>query len=1023
MPNIVVQSDGSGNEVTACQTITAKTAFYLCEGKGPVTVRFEGMRYGTLQGTRDELIADKGGEYCFTINADNNCCGNKVPTVVCSDPVLCCVGGGGGPGGADTEVTSDVICDPATDTYHRTIKVFVDGVETSSTTTDTTISCSAGAAAPEYFFQGVKLCNALGEWTVTHVLEVGGSDVPVDSLFIDPDGVITTDPGDLAECPPETFDVTVTNDCTDPVGTELCDIGPDAQVILDAYFQSVVDAINAKQDIEIITTGWLCSDVTDTWVRTITVFIDGVEQPSTTIDSGVSCDEAAPADVEYTKVQKDLCNAGGTWTVVHVFEVGNAVEVQSIYVDPNGAVSTNPGDLVPCESDLPTGTCTKSQDLTLQPIVFGVPSEESEELISLVSGPTNDVRAVTGAQINQLNTSSFSIGNEFGETLAAGADSLLRFASSPISIQFEDCYDTSATVDLSVTVSGDNVVAPNAPSDGTGDGGVNFLNPNDNTPSAFWGVPAEIVNGSGGPFTATATATVTVQDIIDGNVAVGLGLQTVDGAGGLGTGIDWTGTIDVSVVNVVASTCLDEDFLRVGLTDCDKPLPVVIEGLPEIEPEYQIERYGSCLDQNGDGSFHDWGWVVDLVDKMTGIPAQTTYYTKDFSTELASAAISEPCECRCTCNPILVMSTIEATPLLNPEGTVDFTVSNTIEASGEVVPCGTCSRIEVYTRPVGGTWVLYEEISGVTGDPVSSYTSVLTDPLDVSITNNITPASIMLDCSGGTSFQLDKEQWAIDSGYVGVDSVEIELRTFVGCPSDALYSTESTNTTNTAKVCVVQHARADNDNSSTNITGGTITTTAQSLLTADILGGNGAPPSPLNGSWIEAFGQANTFPNRTESDFIAILNNQCFADPPANTIPIPVLRPTEHEDNRDNTYVTQVVLSDGSIIPTNSQIINAGGINITGTELGNALNATSLFESFNLRNIGATDPLAGPLPDCDSRVDVFFIMSYCSDQALIDEFRIERDDPNILLSDASGPLNPAPSYMVYKMHPMPELDF
>ena len=68
---------------------------------------------------------------------------------------------------------------------------------------------------------------------------------------------------------------------------------------------------SANSDFDVITTSWLCvgEEGQETWQREVIPYLDGVPGVATTIDSGVSCSQPAPAmDYEYQSVE--LCISG-----------------------------------------------------------------------------------------------------------------------------------------------------------------------------------------------------------------------------------------------------------------------------------------------------------------------------------------------------------------------------------------------------------------------------------------------------------------------------------------------------------------------------------------------------------------------------------------------------------------------------------------------------------------------------------------------------------------------------------------
>jgi len=91
------------------------------------------------------------------------------------------------------------------------------------------------------------------------------------------------------------------------------------------------DVSATSDDVEVISSGWICDPATDTYQRTITPYINGVAQPDQVIDSGVPCSEQPPAERELSQVE--LC-------------VANEVQVQ-FYESVDGAAPAPLGALIP----------------------------------------------------------------------------------------------------------------------------------------------------------------------------------------------------------------------------------------------------------------------------------------------------------------------------------------------------------------------------------------------------------------------------------------------------------------------------------------------------------------------------------------------------------------------------------------------------------------------------------------------------------------------------------------------------
>lgn len=155
-------------------------------------------------------------------------------------------------------------------------------------------------------------------------------------------------------------------------------------------------------------------------------------------------------------------------------------------------------------------------------------------------------------------------------------------------------------------------------------------------------------------------------------------------------------------------------------------------------------------------------------------------------------------------------------------GVSQITVTNT-KPDSSAVPCGECARIVVETRDAGstGAWTLLEEITGITGQPVSTYTT--TGGAD-SIVPHIVATDILFDCTGtGSTVQFDKKNWADSNDYnyrAIEDSIsdltdvaartaakDIRFTTYVGGSCTGQTSTdcpvESINPDNQSEICSI----------------------------------------------------------------------------------------------------------------------------------------------------------------------------------------------------------------------------
>lgn len=131
--------------------------------------------------------------------------------------------------------------------------------------------------------------------------------------------------------------------------------------------QTIVDAINqsVQPDYEINDSGWICSDVTDTWVRILTPYVDGVEGTPQTVDSGIACDEPAPSNpVVDTEL---VCN-----TATGFYDLVTVITTDGVASAPTFAATT-----VACTRDT-------LQLTPLEPMCASVDGGEPVEIIPVV---------------------------------------------------------------------------------------------------------------------------------------------------------------------------------------------------------------------------------------------------------------------------------------------------------------------------------------------------------------------------------------------------------------------------------------------------------------------------------------------------------------------------------------------------------------------------------------------------------------------------------------------------------------
>lgn len=148
--------------------------------------------------------------------------------------------------------------------------------------------------------------------------------------------------------------------------------------------------------------------------------------------------------------------------------------------------------------------------------------------------------------------------------------------------------------------------------------------------------------------------------------------------------------------------------------------------------------------------------------------------------------------------PQVPISTITSTPP-DVNGIATFTVTNT-KPDGSNAPCGEAARIEFWVE-IGGTLTHYETVEGLTGGTAGSATSTLHGSYTESILNHIPATDVIFDCSGGTIFVFDSEEFTtiLSAQFDIVDLVNIRAYSYVGGSDECPF--ESVNQDNFTEFC------------------------------------------------------------------------------------------------------------------------------------------------------------------------------------------------------------------------------
>lgn len=418
-------------------------------------------------------------------------------------------------------------------------------------------------------------------------------------------------------------------------------------------------------------------------------------------------------------------------------------------------------------------------------------------------------------------------------------------------------------------------------------------------------------------------------------------------------------------------------------------------------PIYELDVESYCFDVNQDGSFYADGRRIRVIElsatgpTVVGAPLIEGALGGQMLDQngapvvVTEAQITDDCNCPCPCTtvaPTTAAPTTTAAPpaplaqarissgALNPNnGQVVITSTNTIIAGGSPVAAGECGRILVYTRVPGNTRVLHETITGQTGGTVGSYTSTPAQAGNTSVTGFIGNAQIMMDAAGGTNFTLNKQNWAAAAGLPV--TVELEFDVFVGgtaCGGGTL-ADESVNTDNTDVICLIKHSGADNDQIDANLLTGSLSATVTQNSTYSVLQET-TLNTGTNGSITSFTGRAIQGGANVDATHFAVRNGGTCGGSFRLT------------DTTDSAYIASVTV-DGVVTnfagpvgatPAEAPIVNNGNAEIIGSELASGLAATGLFPDLLVSNKGDQDPINVDFTNCESRVDSWNLIQYCS---------------------------------------------
>lgn len=127
--------------------------------------------------------------------------------------------------------------------------------------------------------------------------------------------------------------------CANAFNVNLCEL----QQILDAL-TDIETAILDQQDFQVITTSWVCDPNTNTHVRTITPYVDGVAGAVQTIDSGVDCSQPAPVEYDIETIR--YCNPATDtiWVRAFTFVTNNNVTTEQTLSDADTGIDCSETD-------------------------------------------------------------------------------------------------------------------------------------------------------------------------------------------------------------------------------------------------------------------------------------------------------------------------------------------------------------------------------------------------------------------------------------------------------------------------------------------------------------------------------------------------------------------------------------------------------------------------------------------------------------------------------------------------------
>lgn len=240
--------------------------------------------------------------------------------------------------------------------------------------------------------------------------------------------------------------VVIDSSCDAPLFSNICNVSD--------IVWPIVEAINAQVDYEYKNSPMLCLD--GTWQYTSEIYANGVLTNSTTVDTGVSCDEPAPIDPQVVKIP--YCDVAWTKTMhiktcLFVFDPENPTQPQEVLLSDSDTNEKCAEDVVEIEFDVEcnedtdtwnyyTLTTINSVALPVSIVDSWVPCDEDKpdyEQVTICDLLTNTQHLITNAIVDWVVT--------------AVSDVDLLTWCNPSSDILVDCDSNTSTVTVDSRVS------------------------------------------------------------------------------------------------------------------------------------------------------------------------------------------------------------------------------------------------------------------------------------------------------------------------------------------------------------------------------------------------------------------------------------------------------------------------------------------------------------------------------------------------------------------------------------------